>query len=341
MPVSQKIQVHTLADSYEKATHIVGDQVIDPAKGQIRVRNLYAGVNGLFDHMAIQGKIGYISLVPPFDLGVESIGIVEAVGETSDFSVGDAVATTGLGSAYRHRQVIESSNAYPIPSCHPKYLAIVPTGVSALVALEQVAQLKPGETIAITAAAGGLGHIWVQLAANLGCQVIGIAGSDEKCELVEALGAKRCINYKKESVEDILSADYQDAIDVAVDTVGGTLFDALLDNIAPLGRLVVSGYASEIVTGAKPVKQARVYEKIYWKGASIRGFMNGLLKQYHREAAMRLFDMMETGSLRVSIDPTSFKGLEALPDAANHMMKGHNIGRPSWTLHKPLSSLSA
>lgn len=323
----KKIIVQQLGRDYETAVKIVEDPLRAPDAGQIRVRNHFAGVNGLFDAMAMQGAIGYIPLTPPFDLGVEAVGIVDAVGQGVQLSVGDAVATTGLGGAYRHYQIIDAAKVYEIPTATPDYLAIVPTGISALVALEKVAELKPGETVVITAAAGGLGHIWVQLAVNMGCRVIGIAGSDAKCDFVRSLGAERCINYKTHSVSDVLSAHYRDAINVAVDTVGGDIFDALVNNLAPLGRLVVSGYASEIVDGAQPVLTPRIYEKLYWKGASVRGFMNALLSDYHRDAAARLFDMMSTGDLRVNIDRAVFKGLQALPAAAHHMMSGQNIGK--------------
>lgn len=323
----RKIIVHTLGKTYEAATRIVDDPAVLPARGQIAVRNHYAGVNGLFDHMAMQGAIGYIPLSAPFDLGVEAVGVIEAVGEGVDLPIGQAVATTGLGGAYRNRQIVDVAKAYVIPRAMPDYLAVVPTGISALVALEQIAELKPGETVVITAAAGGLGHIWVQLAVNMGCRVIGIAGGDAKCDFVQSLGAVRCINYKREDVGEVLSAHYKDAINVAVDTVGGALFDALVDNIAPLGRVVVSGYASEIVDGAQPVLRPRIYDKLYWKGASVRGFMNALLADYHRDAAARLFDMMAAGTLSVRIDPTVFRGLGALADAASHMMSGKNIGK--------------
>ncbi|WP_077341701.1 zinc-binding dehydrogenase [Pseudocolwellia agarivorans] len=324
---NEKVVVHRCARGYKAATHVVSEAITKPGKGEIRIRNHFAGVNGLFDQMAMQGRVGYIPLSAPFDLGVEAVGIIEAIGEDVSLNIGDAVATTNLGGAYRHRQIIDATKVYLIPKAIPEYLAIVPTGISALVALEQVAELKQGELVVISAAAGGLGHIWVQLAVNMGCRVIGIAGGDDKCAFVESLGAERCINYKVENIKEVLSSLYKDVINVAVDTVGGVIFDAMVDNIAPLGRVVVSGYASEIVDGAKPVLHPRIYSKLYWKGASVRGFMNALLAEYHRDAAERLFAMMTEGKLSVAIDETSFKGLEALPRAAEHMMKGLNIGK--------------
>jgi len=327
MRKNQKVEVHCCTRGYEAATHIVSDSIGLPNKGEVRIRNYFAGVNGLFDQMAMQGRIGYMSLSAPFDLGVEAVGVIEEVGEGVSLQVGDTVATTGFGGAYRHRQITLAANVYSIPQAIPEYLAIVPTGISALVALEQVAELKKGETVVISAAAGGLGHIWVQLACNLGCRVIGIAGSDEKCAFVESLGAERCINYKKDNVQQVLSTLYKDMINVAVDTVGGPIFDAMVENIAPLGRVVVSGYASEIIEGAQPLMHSRIYDKLYWKGASVRGFMNALLAKYHKDAAERLFIMMAEGKLKVAIDQTTFKGLEALPVAAEHMTKGRNIGK--------------
>nr|XP_061801945.1 prostaglandin reductase-3-like [Nerophis lumbriciformis] len=273
------------------------------------------------------GEVGYLNLQPPFDLGVEAVGLVDAVGAGVDLRVGDSVATTGLGNAYRDYCLLSADRIYRIPAATPEYLAIVPTGISALVALEQVAQLRAGETVVVTAAAGGLGHLWVQLAVNIGCEVVGVAGSEDKCSFVRSLGARDCINYKRQDVAEVLASDYADVIDVAVDTVGGTIFDALVANIAPLGRVLVSGYASEIVAGAQPVLQPRIYEKLYWKGASVRGFMNPLLASYHRDAADRLFAMMADGQLRVVTDPTVFDGLESVPEAAAHMMSGKNIGK--------------
>jgi len=332
---SQKIEVHSFGDSYADATHILEDPILEPGPGELRIRNHFAGVNGLFDHTVMQSKVAYLKLQTPFDLGVESVGVVEAVGEVikadskraASLKVGDGIATSGLGGAYRHRQIVAQDNVYQIPAITPEYLAIVPTGVSALVALERVAELKSGETLVVSAAAGGLGHIWIQLACNLDCRVIGIAGSDEKCDFVLGLGAERCINYKSEDVSQVLAEEYNDHIDVAVDTVGGVIFDALLDNLAPLGRLLVSGYAAEMLEGAQPVLMPRVYEKLYWKGASIRGYMNALLAHLHRDAALRLFSMMQDGSLKVSIDSTKFLGLESIPVAAEHMMSGRNIGK--------------
>lgn len=325
--MSQKVEVYQLGDSYATATRICADHVPMPGPGEVRVRNHFAGVNGLFDHMAMRGEVGYLNLQPPFDLGVEAVGVIDAVGQGVDLLIGTCVATTGLGGAYRHYQLVAANEVYVIPAATPDYLAIVPTGISALVALEQVAELKNDETVVVTAAAGGFGHICVQLAVARGCRVIGIAGNDQKCHWVQSLGAERCINYKTESVKGVLSTDYADAIDVAVDTVGGHVFDALVDNVAPLGRVIAAGYASEIVAGAKPVSQPRVYEKLYWKGASIRGFMNARLPQHHRDAAGRLFAMLGRGELVVAIDKTAHVGLEALPDAAAHMMSGGNIGK--------------
>ncbi len=324
---SQKIVVVNSTGLYEVATQIVDDPIIEPKGTKIRVRNHYAGVNGLFDHMLMQGKVNYLSLRPPFDLGIEAIGIIEAVGEDAHLDIGDAIATTGLGGAYRHRHIVDAQSVYRIPSANPEYLAIVPTGISAFLALEHVANAKRGETVLITAAAGGFGHICVQLAVNKGCRVIGIAGGPAKCAFVEGLGAEICLNYKTEDVEQILSTQFTDAIDVGIDTVGGPLFDAILKNVAPLGRIVSAGFASEIVKGAKPVQQPRIYDSLYWKGASVRGFMNALLADYHQDAAQKLFSMMATDTLKVSIDSTEFKGLASLPEAAGHMMSGKNIGK--------------
>ena len=93
----------------------------------------------------------------------------------------------------------------------------------------------------------------------------------------------RIINHKKESVAEVINNEYQNKLDVAIDSVGKEIYDCFLENLAPKGRLVVVGIASEFSQKSfEELVQPRSYEKIYWKGASIRAFMNHLFADEHR-----------------------------------------------------------
>ena len=174
------------------------------------------------------------------------------------------------------------------PAASREWLALGSTGVSAFLALERVGQIKPGETVAISAAAGGLGHFLVQLAKLRGCRVIAVCGGPRKAEFVRSLGADRVIDYRCEDVAAVLGAEFPGAIDLAIDTVGGAIFDAFLDNLANHGRLVVGGAAQDLDGQPEIVTAPRVVHKLYYKAASIRGFMNGLLTEHWPEARAQM-----------------------------------------------------
>jgi NADPH-dependent curcumin reductase CurA len=196
-----------------------------------------------------------------------------------------------------------------------------------LLALDHIGALREGETVAISAAAGGLGHFMVQLAVQRGCHVIGVCGGAKKADFVRSLGAHRVIDHHAHAVADMLATEYKDRLDVAVDTVGGKIFDAFLDNIAPHGRLVVGGAAADLEGRPEIVTGPRIAHKLYYKGASVRGFMNGLLPELWPQARARLFALYETGQLRVVFDDQAFAGLSGVFDAVEHLLSGKSMGK--------------
>lgn len=258
---------------------------------------------------------------------MEAVGRVEAVGQgVVAFAVGDAVATVRAGTGYRLWQCVPEAEAIAVPEIAPWILAIVPSGVSALVALEQVAALGSGETVLITAAAGGLGHVMTQLAVRAGNHVVAVVGSHRKAAWLASAGVDRVVNYREESLTEVLAADYADRLDLVMDSVGGETFDALVDQLAPHGRLVVCGYSSDRLPTSRPA-QKRIYTRLYWKAASVRGFMNWRFAEHAVEARARLFRMVETGELEALVDREPFSGLDAVPDAVEHLLAGRNLGK--------------
>lgn len=323
----RRLVLQRFGESFADATEIVESALVGPGPGELLVRNHWAGVNGVFDDRLARNRVEYLDIQPPCDIGIECVGEVVAIGEgVHGINLGDAVATTRLGNGYREYLCTPADRVIPIAAPTPEILTLIPTGISALVALEQVAELRPGETIVISAAAGGLGHLLVQLARLKGAHVVGLAGTRAKCEAVASLGAHRVLNYRQEDLDAIFRQEYPRGFDVAYDTVGSGIFDLFLEHVAVRGRVICSGYTADI-ENPEPVTRPRIYTSLYWKAASVRGFMNPLFGEYHAEAAQRLLRMYADGALRVLVDASDFHGLEAVPRAIEHLLAGRNLGK--------------
>ncbi|NWF61932.1 MAG: zinc-binding dehydrogenase [Fischerella sp.] len=314
--------------NFRTAVEIVEVPIPEPAANEIVIRNKFAGVNGGFDTLLCRGDVPYVKLTPPFDLGVEVVGEIVAVGsDVKDFQVGDAVETTARGGGYREYQAVDAKLAIKVPEATPEILTLMPTGVSAVVALEQVGEMKSGETVLVSAAAGGTGHIAVQVAKLAGNHVIGVCGSDAKSEFLKQLGCDRIINYRAENVGEVLQREYPKGVNLVFECVGKQMFDTCVENLAVRGRLVVVGFISEYLNNFESVNQPRIYSKLFWKAASVRGFLMPLYAEHMPAARDRLLNLLYSGQIRIGIDPTQFQGLESIPDAVEYMLGGKNCGK--------------
>lgn len=327
---NKQLVIRKFSNDIREASAIVENTVPNINYKEILVKNKYIGINALYDRELYRGKVPYINVTFPYVFGVEAVCEVVQIGKSvSNVTVGQAVSTVKVGTAYQEYQVIMEEEVIKIPEATAEYLTLNPTGVSAYLALKNVAELKSNETIVVSAAAGGLGHIVVQLAKQKGCHVVAICGTPEKEALLKSLNCcNRIINHRKEDIDKVLSTEYPSKIDVAFDSVGRHVFDAFLKNLAPLGRLVVSGLASEINEGIfQKITAPRVYETIYWKGASVRCFMNHLYKDQHPEARSILFEQYQNGALQVKVDPKEFKGIAAITEASEYLLAGKSCGK--------------
>jgi len=324
----KKLVAKNFSKDFNSAVEIVELKITEPADNQILIRNYYAGVNAGFDTLLCKGKIPYFSETPPIDLGVEAVGIVEAIGnKVTHFAIGDAVVTTRRGGGYREYQKIDAALAYKVAEVTPEVLSLMPTGVSALVALEQVGAMGSQETVMVTAAGGGTGHIAVQLAKLSGNHVIGTCGSEAKFQLLKELGCDRIINYRSENVADVLQQEYPQGIDLVFECIGKEMFDICVDNLAVRGRLVVVGFISEYGKELEQISQARIYHQLFWKAASVRGFLMPMYQEYIPEARDRLFNLFHSGQIKVAVDSSQFMGIESIPTAVDYLLGGQNCGK--------------
>ncbi|EAW37888.1 zinc-binding dehydrogenase [Lyngbya sp. PCC 8106] len=324
----KKLVATQVSSDFKSAIKIITLPLRELTNDEIIIQNKFAGVNAGFDTLLSQGKIPYFKPTPPFELGVEAVGEVVAVGKNiTTFKIGDTVATTVRGGGYSEYQVIDANLAIKVPQATPEILTLIPTGISALVALEQVGEMTNQETILVTAAAGGTGHIAVQLAKLAGNHVIGTCGSEAKANLLKKLGCDRVINYRTEDVDEVLQREYPKGINLVFECVGRKMFDICVNHLAIRGRLIVVGFISEYADQLEIVNQPRIYQKLFWKGASVRGFLMPLYQEYSLEARNRLFHLLESGQIQVAIDPTEFRGIESIDSAVDYLLAGKSCGK--------------
>ncbi|MFN5783176.1 MAG: zinc-binding dehydrogenase [Novosphingobium sp.] len=322
------IEQYRFAESFRAATRIVTLPLPEPGPGEVLVRNSWCGINGIFDTQLARNAVGTIRMEPPFLTGVEAVGTVEAVGSgVTDLALGQAVAATRFRGGYREANCGPAADFVPLPEASAEALALASSGVAAWLALTLTGAMQRGETVAVSAAAGGLGHLAVQIAKLHQCHVIAICGGAKKAAFVKALGADRVIDYRTESVAEVLTSEYHDRIDLALDTVGGEVFDAMVDNLANHGRLVISGWASDMVDDQpSPVTAPRIGHKLYYKGASVRAFMNALHTAHWPAARAALFELYAKGLLKPHAEALG-NGLDAVPDAVEALLAGQTMGK--------------
>jgi NADPH:quinone reductase len=217
-----------------------------PGEGEVLVRVEAAGLN-YPDALVVQGKY-QVRPPPPFVPGMELAGTVEAVGAgVTGFRPGDPVMATTTSGAFAERCAVPAGQLLPRPAALSADLAaatLVTFGTT-LHALEDRAQVQPGETVLVLGAAGGVGTAAVGITRLLGARVIAAASSAERLESCRRLGAKLTIDY---SVEDLRQRVKEitggRGVDVVFDPVGGALSEAALRATGWGGRFLVIGFAS-------------------------------------------------------------------------------------------------
>lgn len=326
MQTYRKVIVTRPGRDFRAAIDIVEVPLPSPAPQEVLIRNLFAGVNA--SDVNISAGVYFMNIPLPWDTGVEAAGEVVAVGSAVEhLKAGDHVLTTSIGGGYREYFLVDASLAIPIPQASAELTAVSVGALSASMSLELGGNLSSGETVLITAAAGGVGHFAVQLAKQAGNHVIGTTSTAAKADLLTEMGCDRVINYREEDVQAVLKAEYPQGIDLVLDGVGGDLFDALVPNLATRGRIVVIGFISEYHGDPQIITAPRLYHQLLWKSATVRGF---LFSDYVPEIPTYMGKMMalfEAGQLHAHVDPTPFVGIDAVPDAVEHLQTGKNAGK--------------
>lgn len=200
-------------------------------------------------------------------------------------------------------------------------------GMTAYFGFLKVCRPKEGEVVVVSGAAGAVGSLVGQIAKIKGCVVIGIAGSDEKCEYIKSLGFDHAINYKTcGSIKSALDAVCPDGVDCFFDNVGGEALDAVLTSIKPYARIAVCGQINEYNTLDKPSTGPRLLYHLIYKNATIEGFVVTKWASEWPEGIKQMSQWIKEGkiSYRETIEEG---GIEVTPKAFISMLSGGNIGK--------------
>jgi NADPH-dependent curcumin reductase CurA len=298
----------------------------DLADGQVLVRQIYLSLDPTSRGWANPTA----TYLPPIPLGSVmrgfGLGVVEESRHTG-FAPGDYVQGMLGWQTYavtdgQALSRFERDPAVPLEA----YLAVLGhIGATAYFGLLEIGQPKPGETLVVSGAAGGVGSLVGQIGKIVGCRVVGVAGSDEKCRwLTEDLGFDAALNYKREPVLSRLRRLCPGGIDVHFENVGGQILDAALAFINTRARIVLCGLISQY-NDVVPPPGPRFLGNVLIRRARIEGFIVLDYQDRFGEAFGPLSRWMAEGRLRYRTD--IIDGLERAPTAVNRLFDGANIGK--------------
>lgn len=275
----------------------------NPAAGQLKLRQTAVGLN----FIDIYHRTGLYPVPQlPTILGLEGAGVVTEVGtDVNEYHVGDRVAYAGppMG-AYAEERLMPADRVVKIPAGISDIQAagMMLQGMTARYLLHGCYQVKPGDTILIHAAAGGVGLIVCQWAKYLGATVIGTAGSREKADLAKAHGCDHPILYRDEDVvQGVRELTGGKGVDVVYDSVGKDTFLASLDCLRPRGMMVSFGQSSGSVPAFDP-------SLLNAKGSLF--LTRPSLMHYTAErgdllnCATDLFEVVQAGAVKIEVNQT-------------------------------------
>jgi Putative NADP-dependent oxidoreductases len=297
--------------------------------GELLVRVLYLSLDPtnrnwlkLLPVNTVKQKIGR-------DLKVGDAMVGEVIGEviesrSAEYAPGDLVTAT---AEWQHESIVPADRVRRVdrgPEPLAAHLTIFShIGMAAMVGLDEIARIQPGETVLVSAAAGATGRLAVAIAASRGCRVVALAGGERKCAQALASGADVAIDYK--ATPDLAAALVEaapDGFDVYFDNVGGATLDAALMAMAPGGRIAVCGVMSDYdgdVVGIRNMFQVLV------RHLRIEGFLAG--RYWHRRDVYyaELRRLLAAGRIEHHADQVG--GLENAPSHLLKLFAGTNEGK--------------
>lgn len=267
---------------------------------------------------------------PPLPLGSKMVGLVLGrVTETRHGEFPEGALVRGFGQWAEHSTVrpgpaglVRVDETLPDPRQHFGALGL--NALTAWAGVVEVAGVRPGQWLAVSAAAGATGSLACQIGRNLGARVVGIAGGPEKCRyLTQELGVDIAIDYRSQDVAAAL-AQIEGGVHAFFDNVGGPILDAVLPNMAHYGRVAICGLVAGYDSDGPMPGPAR-FDQVLMRRLRIEGFFIPDFLERAGEFMPRLRGWHDVGKLTSRFDET--QGIENVLTAYERMLTGRNIGK--------------
>ena len=299
--MSRAIQIQAFGGP--EVMQLVDVEVGQPGPGEVRIRHHAAGLN----FIDVYQRTGLYPNALPLSLGMEGAGLVEAVGAgVEHLAVGDRVAYASQPpGSYCEARVMPARCVVQLPDAidFETGAAMMLKGLTVQYLLRSTLPqggLQPGDFVLFHAAAGGVGLIACQWAKAMGLNLIGTAGSDEKCQLALDLGASHAINYRSGNfVEQVKAITGGRGVKVVYDSIGKDTFEGSLDCLAPFGLLVNFGNASGPVS-AFNLGVLGAKGSLYVTRPTL--FTHIATRERTQAMADDLFAMVSSGAVKIRID---------------------------------------
>ena len=297
-----------------------------PAEGEVQVKIAYVSLDP-----AMRGWMNAYegSYMPPVPLNsvMRALGAGEVVASNNpSFKVGDHVAGMLGVQEYANHNGAGLAKVDPRLAPLPLFLGTLGMpGLTAYFGVLDAGQLKEGDTVLVSGAAGAVGSIVGQIAKIKGARLIGIAGGADKVSyLTKELGFDAAIDYKAEDVSAAIKRHAPNGVDLFFDNVGGDILEAALNNLAMQARIVICGAISQY-NNTTPPKGPSNYLQLLVKRATMRGLMVADYYPRAMEAITTMGGWLAAGKLKSREDVV--EGLQNFPEAFNKLFEGSNNGK--------------
>jgi len=296
--------VHAIRVTEHGGPAVMKWQAIDvpaPGAGEVLIRQTAIGLNFIDTYQ----RSGLYKQPLPFCPGNEGAGVVDAVGpDVMGFTPGDRVAYPSASGAYAEVRLIPAAKLVHIPDgiTDRQAAAMMLKGMTAEYLIRRTYKVKPGDTILIHAAAGGVGLIVCQWAKHLGATVIGTVGTDEKAALAKAHGCDHpIVTTREDFVARVAEITNGKKLPVVYDSIGKDTFLKSLDCLAPFGLLAAFGQSSGNV---EPLDIGLLAAKgsLYVTRPTLGTYI--ATPALLAETARDLFDVVAKGAVKLAVNQT-------------------------------------
>lgn len=322
-----RLDAHPVGTDFAAALSLQEEEPTALAEGEVRVAVDWLSMDAGTRMWMTPRTDGY---QPPLPLGSKMVGLVLGrVSESRDPAFPPGALVRGFGQWAELATLVPALSGLEIvddgiADVRDHFGTLGMNAWTALVGVKDVAAVKPGEWLAVSAAAGATGSLACQVGRNLGAKVIGIAGGPDKCRyLREELGVDLAIDYKAEDVAARL-AEVPGGINAYFDNVGGPLLDAVLPNMAHYGRVAVCGLVAAYDSDVPLPGPAR-FDQVLMRRLRIEGFFIPDFLHRGAEFLPLLRQWSDEGKLTVRFD--EMHGIENVLEAYARMLSGRSTGK--------------